>query len=302
MYRWDDGFALTTYLDGFRNGKIRSSYCPGCDRMLIPSRTFCELCNLRSVDRYFDMPDTGVVETYTISHVDWSSAPLPDGEVNIFAVVAIDGAGAHMGIVHLLGEVEPGDVEIGMRVKAVWKPEEEREGSVTDLRYFRPVRDGEEDGEIVSVKPVEMTSATAGSWPGKIPLDYAYTAGLGGKRFYTDLAEGKVSATECPECRQALVPPSAFCELCLRTLDADDVVEVDPASGVVAAATLVFEDRAGRPLDEPVWVVQVEFPDAVGSLLGRIEAEPGAVITAGLPVAVAAAGEVGPEHVRFTLR
>ncbi len=34
----------------------------------------------------------------------------------------------------------PKKVEIGMRVKAVWKPEGERDGSVTDLMYFRPVK------------------------------------------------------------------------------------------------------------------------------------------------------------------
>jgi uncharacterized OB-fold protein len=300
-YRWDDGYALTTYLDGFENGTIRASYCAGCDRMLIPSRSFCELCNLRSVDRYFDMPDTGIVETFTISHVDWSSAPLPDGEVVIFAVVAIDGAGPHMGLVHRLGDVDPSDVEIGMRVKAVWKPAPEREGKVTDLLYFRPAAEDEDEGEIVPVKPVELTRETAGSMPGKIPLDYAYTAGLGGGRFYADLAEGKLSATECPECRRALVPPSGFCELCLRTLGPGDVVELDPESGVVAAATLVFDDRYGHELDDPVWVVQVEFPDAAGSLFGRIDAAPGAVIGVGAPVRLEASSQVGPEHVRFSM-
>jgi acetyl-CoA C-acetyltransferase len=301
-YNWDNGLALTTYLDGFRDGKIRATYCPGCDRMLIPTRSFCELCNLRSVDRYFDMPDTGVVETYTISHVDWASAQLPKGEVNIFAVVAIEGAGEHMGLVHMLGEVDPSDIEIGMRVKAVWKPEGERDGSVTDLLYFRPVKKGEEDGEIVAIKPTEMTSATAGGFPGKIPLAYAYTAGLGGKRFYADLAEGKLSATQCPGCGQSLVPPSGFCELCLRTLDPeDDAVEIDPGSGVIAAATLVFEDRFGHLLDDPVWVVQVEFPDTEGSLFGRIAVEPGTVVMAGTRVKVVATKEVGPEHVAFTL-
>jgi acetyl-CoA C-acetyltransferase len=301
-YRWDDGYALTTYLDGFRHGKIRASYCSGCDRMLIPCRSFCELCGLRAVDRYYDLPDTGVVETFTISHVDWSSAPLPEGQVNLFAVVAIDGAGPHMGLVHRLGEVDPDAVEIGMRVKAVWKPEGEREGTVTDLLYFRPIADGEGEGEIVAVKPVEITSATAGSVPGRIPLDYAYTAGLGGGRFYEDLAAGRLSATECPECRRALIPPSGFCDLCLRTLDPGEATEVDPASGVVSAATLVFEDRAGHPLDDPVWVVQVEFAGASGSIFGRVDTGPDTVVGAGTPVALVATGEVGPQQVRFAVR
>jgi uncharacterized OB-fold protein len=270
--------------------------------MMIPARPFCEVCDLRAVDRYFDLPDTGTVQTYTISHVDWASAPLPEGKVNIFAVVAIDGAAEKMGLVHLLGEVDPAEVRIGMRVKAVWKPEEEREGKVTDLAYFRPLAPEEETGEAeaVMIKPAELNRATAKSIGGRIPLDYAYTAGLGGSRFYTDLAEGKLSGTWCPECEVLLVPPTAFCEECLETLDpAAQARPVDAGSGVVTAATLVFEDRKGHPLDVPVWVVQVEFPDAVGSVIGRLLIEPEDEAPLGLPVELVATKEVGPEHVAF---
>ena len=74
-----------------------------------------------------------------------------------------------------------------MRVKAVWKPEQERTGTVTDLRYFRPITAEEEeaaqDAEPEEIKPAELTTVTARSFPGRIPLDYAYTAGLGGRRF-----------------------------------------------------------------------------------------------------------------------
>jgi uncharacterized OB-fold protein len=43
-----------------------------------------------------------------------------------------------MGILHLLSEVDPKEVKIGMKVKAVWKPAEEREGAITDIKYFKP--------------------------------------------------------------------------------------------------------------------------------------------------------------------
>lgn len=61
------------------------------------------------------------------------------------SVIEIDGASPGMGIMHLLGEV--GDdldsilarVKVGTRFEAVWKPRDGREGSITDIRYFRPV-------------------------------------------------------------------------------------------------------------------------------------------------------------------
>jgi len=39
---------------------------------------------------------------------------------------------------HRLGEVDPKEVKIGMRVQAVWKPAEERVGAITDINYFKP--------------------------------------------------------------------------------------------------------------------------------------------------------------------
>jgi hypothetical protein len=54
-------------------------------------------------------------------------------------VIEIDGASPLHGIMHLLGEVDPQEVHIGMRVQAVWKSPEDREGAITDIKYFRPL-------------------------------------------------------------------------------------------------------------------------------------------------------------------
>ena len=53
----------------------------------------------------------------------------------------IDGASPLHGILHKLGEVKPEDVKIGMKVKAVWKPAKEREGAITDIKYFKPIKE-----------------------------------------------------------------------------------------------------------------------------------------------------------------
>jgi uncharacterized OB-fold protein len=42
---------------------------------------------------------------------------------------------------HMLGEVDPNEVKIGMRVQAVWKPASERQGSITDILYFKPIEE-----------------------------------------------------------------------------------------------------------------------------------------------------------------
>jgi uncharacterized OB-fold protein len=62
-------------------------------------------------------------------------------EPEIPAVINIDGASLLHGIMHMLGEIDPKEVKIGMRVKAFWKPAEERQGSINDILYFKPIKE-----------------------------------------------------------------------------------------------------------------------------------------------------------------
>jgi uncharacterized OB-fold protein len=52
-----------------------------------------------------------------------------------YGIVQLDGADT--GFVHMLGEVEPEQLRIGMRMQAVFR--EEREASILDIRYFKPL-------------------------------------------------------------------------------------------------------------------------------------------------------------------
>ncbi len=300
-YAWDNGFALTTYLDGLKAGKIRASHCAHCGRMMIPARAFCEVCNLREVTDYYDMPDTGTVKTFTLSNIHWDSSFLPDGKVNIFAVIEIDGAGEDMGLIHKLGEVDPKDVKVDMKVKAVWKPEAERTGNILDCMYFRPMKAGEDkDLKPVRVKPTELDVASGKAFPGKIPLFYRYTAGLAGEKFYGDLAKGKLSGTRCEETGEVYLPPTTFAEDSMARMDPQkDAVEVDSANGMVIGYTAVYEDRSGHPLDEPRVIVQVAYPGTVGSVIGTLDVASPEEAEIGMAVKLVPAGETGPDNVKF---
>ena len=141
QYSWDDGPAIGRYLAELKQGRIVARTCRGCQRVMIPPRLFCELC-WRPTDDWTFVKDTGVVNTFVVSHVDWKAGRLDiKGGVRPYtpAVIEIDGASKGMGILHHLDEVDPWKIEIGMKVQAVWKPAEERTGSITDIRYFKPI-------------------------------------------------------------------------------------------------------------------------------------------------------------------
>ena len=141
-YRWDTGVAVGRFLEGLKEGLILGIHCSGCGRTLLPPRAFCELC-FRPLHRWVELKDSGTVNTFSVSYVNWDATRRETPEVP--AVIEIEGASPGMGIMHLLGEV--GDdlqailarVKLGTQVEAVWKPEQEREGSITDIRYFRPI-------------------------------------------------------------------------------------------------------------------------------------------------------------------
>lgn len=137
-YSWDNGPAIGRYLAELKNGRLIGKKCNECGRIMIPPRMFCELCWCPT-DDWVILEDTGVVNTFSICQVNWDASRIRKGEKpHLPAVIEIDGATKGMGIMHLLGEVEPEDVEIGMKVKAVWKKAEDREGSITDIKYFKP--------------------------------------------------------------------------------------------------------------------------------------------------------------------
>jgi uncharacterized OB-fold protein len=141
QYAWDNGPALGRYLAELKNGRIIAKKCDKCHRIMLPPRMFCELC-WRPTGEWVFVRDTGHVNTWVVSYVDWKAGRLNiKGGVRPFtpAVIEIDGASKGMGILHLLDEVDPWKIYQGMKVKAVWKKANGREGAITDIRYFKPI-------------------------------------------------------------------------------------------------------------------------------------------------------------------
>lgn len=133
-YAWDTGIAIGYFLGGLKAGVILGSYCATCRKTVTPPRIVCEWC-FRPMQRLVQLADTGRVNTFSICYVTWDVKRIREPEIP--AVIEIDGASPGHGFLHKLGEIDPAEVQIGMKVQAVWKPPEERQGSITDILYFR---------------------------------------------------------------------------------------------------------------------------------------------------------------------
>lgn len=114
--------------------KILAAYCPVCNALFVPATIFCERCFERIEGNYRELEAVGTVETFTVlyKNIDGSKKETPE----IIAMVRIDGAIG--GLLHYVKGVKPEDVSIGMKVRAVFKAKDKREGGLKDIEYFMP--------------------------------------------------------------------------------------------------------------------------------------------------------------------
>lgn len=115
--------------------KILGAYCPKCKAVFVPATIFCERCFERIEGNYRELEPIGTVVTYTVlyKNIDGSHKESPE----IIAMVNIDGCVG--GLLHYLRGVTPEKVCIGLKVKAVFKPKDKREGGLKDIEYFEPL-------------------------------------------------------------------------------------------------------------------------------------------------------------------
>lgn len=134
--RYTAGVAGERFLREIKDhARILGTRCPDCDLVYVPAALFCERC-FAQLDEWLEVSSQGRVFTFTVLFRDLEDRPLDPPAV--LAYVKLNGSNG--GLVHYLGEVEPDQVFIGLEVEAVFKEASEREGSILDIRYFRPLK------------------------------------------------------------------------------------------------------------------------------------------------------------------
>jgi uncharacterized OB-fold protein len=121
------------YRDLKERGKILGLKCPQCQLVYVPPKENCPKCFCK-MKEWVEVGDTGTVTTYTVVRYAVPSIQ-PQEPPFVLAKILLDEADS--GFIHLLGEVNPNDLKIGMRVKAVFR--EQREGNLLDIRYFKSI-------------------------------------------------------------------------------------------------------------------------------------------------------------------
>lgn len=118
------------------------------------------------------------------------------------------------------------------------------------------------------MKSTEKLADKAAMIEGKVEVEYRWSAGVAGTRFFDELRDNsRIVGSKCPECERVLVPPRIFCEECF--VDTNEWVEVSP-QGVVLTFAESYFGLQGQKLDEPWYVGIVKLDGSDGGLFHRL--------------------------------
>jgi uncharacterized OB-fold protein len=126
------------FLRGLADGRLLGQRCPACGKVYIPPRAACPTDGVPTAGEV-ELPDTGTVTTFCVVNVPFRGQRVPTP----YAAAAIVLDGADIPFQHLILGCEPGEVRMGMRVAAVWRPRDQWGTTVENIDHFRPT--GEPD-------------------------------------------------------------------------------------------------------------------------------------------------------------
>ena len=121
----------TAYLRGLAEHRLLGQRCGVCGQVYVPTRGTCPADGVTMTEEV-ELPESGTVTTFCIVNVGYPGQRVTPPYVA--AAVLLDGA--DIAFQHLVLGCEPGEVRMGMRVRAVW-------GESGSISHFTPT--GEPD-------------------------------------------------------------------------------------------------------------------------------------------------------------
>ena len=105
----------SAYLRGLAEHRLLGQRCGVCGQVYVPPRGTCPADGVPTQEEV-ELPDTGTVTTFCVVNVGYPGQRVTPPYVA--AAVLLDGA--DIAFQHLILGCEPGEVRMGLRVKAVW--------------------------------------------------------------------------------------------------------------------------------------------------------------------------------------
>jgi hypothetical protein len=135
----------SAYLRALQTGKLLGGRTGENGKVYFPPRE-ADPATGKELDHFLELPDKGTVTTFAIINIPFAGQRIKPPYVA--AYILLDGA--DIPFLHLVSDIDAADVRMGMRVEAVWKPQEEWGLGIDNIEYFRPT--GEPDADYDTYK------------------------------------------------------------------------------------------------------------------------------------------------------
>lgn len=150
-YEVTPGVGLSNYLRGLKEKKILADVCPDTGQVVFPPRGVAPMAGKRPTEMV-EVGHAGYIDSFNVTRIPIKTRPdLEPPYVSAWVVPD----GANVGSIALVAGIAPEDVRLGMRVRAVWKPDDELEESATNILHWEPT--GEPDVVIDDLRRMGRT-------------------------------------------------------------------------------------------------------------------------------------------------
>ncbi len=139
-YTFTAGAATSRFLRGIAEKRILGERCAVCGKVYVPPRGPCPTDGVATTEQV-ELPHTGTVTSFCVVNLQFYGQAMEIPYTS--ALILLDGS--DLPIMHLIQECPVDEVRIGLRVEAVWKPDDELGPTLESIKWFRP--NGEPDAE-----------------------------------------------------------------------------------------------------------------------------------------------------------
>lgn len=146
-YKYKAPRHLEEIVANYKEHRIVGTLCMGCGKVIVPHRNICGRCHRRMEERMI-VSNWGTITSFVISPPVQKgkftllgmdpvvTGVIKEGEVLTPCFVRFDGSDSN--VATIVYNVEPKDIYIGMRVKAMWA--KEPKGMLSDLDGVEPIK------------------------------------------------------------------------------------------------------------------------------------------------------------------
>lgn len=143
-YLYTPGRATTRFLRALAQKRLVGERCPVTGDVYIPPRGMSPVVGLPTTEQV-EVGPKGTVTTFCIVNIAFGTNAPPAPFVS--ALVLCDGAA--ISVYGTVLEIPIEEVRIGMRVEAVWAPDDELTTSFENVRYWRPIDEPDVDAALL---------------------------------------------------------------------------------------------------------------------------------------------------------